>query len=311
MNARVSRRRTRKQGASANRHRHSNPPSREQLRRENERLLRENEDLRRKVAERERQIADAERQVADAEEQIADLERQLAARQKNSTNSSKPPSSDGLAGKSRQRGRRKKSKRKVGGQKGHPGHHRPLAPPEQVQEVRPVLPVACKHCGESLPQQPEQIRTVGEVQRHQVTELPPIQPHIIEYQCPKVVCPACGEGTRAPLPQEGQGDFGPQLMALIAYLTIYCRMPRRVVEAFLEQVLGISMSLGSTQECWEQASAAVAQPCQELERQLKNQPVLNSDETGWRNNGRNDIYGRWWPAISSSTRWPRRAVPQC
>ena len=75
MNARVPRRRTRKQAASANRnrHRHSNPPSREQLRRENERLLRENEDLRRKVAERERQIADAERQVADAEEQIADL----------------------------------------------------------------------------------------------------------------------------------------------------------------------------------------------------------------------------------------------
>ncbi len=51
------------------------------------------------------------------------------------------------------------------------------------------------------------------------------------------------------------------------------------------QVLGISMSLGSTQKCWEQASAAVAQPCQELEQQLKNEPVLNSDETGWRNNG--------------------------
>ena len=292
MSARGPRRRTQKQGASANRHRHSNLPSREQLRRENERLLRENQDLRRKVVEREKQIADAEKQVverekqiADAEEQIADLERQLAARQKNSTNSSKPPSSDGLAGKSRQRGRRKTSKRKVGGQKGHPGHHRPRTPPEQVQEVRPVLPVECKHCGESLPQQPEQIRTVGEVQRHQVTELPPIHPHIIEYQCPKVVCPVCGEGTRAALPEEAQGDFGPQLMALIAYLTIYCRMPRRVVEAFLEQVLGISMSLGSTQKCWEQASAAVAQPCQELEGQLKNEPVLNSDETGWRNNG--------------------------
>ena len=278
MGARAARRRTREQTESAKRHRHADPPTREDLQRENERLRREVEDLQRKVAEREQQIGEAEKQIAD-------LERQLAARQKNSTNSSKPPSSDGLAGNSRQRGRRKKSKRKVGGQKGHPGHHRRLVPPEQVQEVRPVLPVECKHCGQSLPQQLGQIQSVGEAQRHQVTELPPIQPYVIEYQCLKVVCPACGEGTRAPLPEEAQGDFGPQLMALIAYLTIYCRMPRRVVEAFLEQVLGISMSLGSTQKCWEQASAAVAQPCQELEQQLKNEPVLNSDETGWRNNG--------------------------
>ena len=284
MNRRAARRASSKH-ANASRPAHSHPPSREELQRQVERQQREIERLQKQVAERDQQIAEREQQIADAEKQIADLERQLAARQKNSTNSSKPPSSDGLAGSSRPRGRRKKSKRKPGGQKGHPGHSRPLVPPERVQDVRPVLPVECKHCGEALPQQLEQIQTVGEVQRHQVTELPPIQPHIIEYQCPKVVCPACGEGTRAPLPEEALGDFGPQLMALIAYLTIYCRMPRRVVEAFLEHVLGIAMSLGSTQKCWEQASAAVAQPCQELEQQLKNEPVLNSDETGWRNNG--------------------------
>jgi len=104
MSAGLSRRRMRKQGTDANPHRHSNPPSREQLRHENERLLRENEDLRRKLADAEKRIADAEKQIADAEKQVADLERQLAARQKNSTNSSKPPSSDGLAGKSRPRG---------------------------------------------------------------------------------------------------------------------------------------------------------------------------------------------------------------
>jgi len=291
MSARTSLGKARKQGAAANRHGYSNLPSREQLHRENERLLREieqlhpenerllraNEDLRRKLTEREKQIADAEKQIAD-------LERQLAGRQKDSTNSSKPPSSDGPAANSRSR-RRKKCKRKPGGQKGHPGHHRPLVPPDQVREVRPVLPVECHGCVHSLPRHPEEIQTVGTVQRHQVTELPPIQPYIIEYQCPKVVCPACGEGTRAPLPEEAQGDFGPQLMALIAYLTVVCRMPRRVVEAFLEHVLGISMSLGSTQKCWEQASAAVAEPCRELEEQLKNEPVLNSDETGWRNNG--------------------------
>ena len=115
--------------------------------------------------------------------------------------------------------------------------------------------------------------------------MPPIEPFIVEYQCPKVVCPSCGEGTRAAVPPEAQGDFGPELMGLIAYMTIVCRMPRRVVEVFLEQLLGISMSLGSTQKCCEQASAAVAEPCQQLQQQLKNEPVLNSDETGWRNNG--------------------------
>src|SRR5437899_3777416 len=154
MSAKAVRRHARRQGAAANRHRHSNQPSREELQRQVERQQREIESLREQLAEREKQIADAERQVADAEKQIADLERQLAARQKNSINSSKPPSSDGLAGNSRPRGRRKKSQRKPGGQKGHPGHHRRLVPPEQVQAVRSVLQVECKHCSQSLPQQP-------------------------------------------------------------------------------------------------------------------------------------------------------------
>ncbi len=259
--------------------------NREELRQETGRLRRENEKLREKVAEQAEEIAQRDQQIAEQQKQIADLERQLAARQKNSTNSSKPPSSDGLAGKPRQRGRRKKSGRKPGGQKGHPGAHRALVAAERVNEIRPLLPVQCGHCGQPLPQQLDQVKTQGAVQRHQVTELPPVQAHIIEYQCHRVVCPACGDSTRAPLPEEDQGHFGPQLAALIAYLTVVCRMPRRVVEALLEQVLHIPMSLGSTQKCWEEASAAVAVPCQELEQQLKKESVLNVDETGWRSNG--------------------------
>ncbi len=291
MDARAARR-AGGQEAEATGHRHPKQSSREPLRQENERLLRENEELRRKVAEREKQIADAEKQIvdaekriADAEKQIADLERQLALRKQNSTNSSKPPSSDGLAGEPRERGRRKTSRRKAGGQPGHRGAHRPLVPAEKVDEVRPVLPDQCQHCGHLLPTRIEQAQTTDTVQRHQVTELPPIQARIIEYQCHRVVCPECGESTRAKVPQEATGHFGPQLAALIAYLTVNCRMPRRVVEALLGQVLGIEISLGSTQKCWEEASQAVAAPCQELEEQLKHEPVLNVDETGWRANG--------------------------
>src|SRR5579862_503210 len=271
------------------RHRH---PQTSDLQRENERLRRELADKDRRlqrqakeIAEQQQRIADAEKQMADAEKQIADLERQLALRKQNSTTSSKPPSSDGLAGEPRQRGRHKKSRRKAGGQPGHRGTHRPLLPAAKVDEIRPILPEQCQHCGHALPTQIEQVETSGEPQRHQVTELPPIQARTIEYQCHRVVCPECGESTRAPLPQEATGHFGAQLTALIAYLTVVCRMPRRVVEALLGQVLGIDISLGSTQKCWEEASQAVAAPCQELEKHLKNEPVLNVDETGWRTNG--------------------------
>jgi transposase len=253
------------------------------LRRENERLRGEVERLRQQVAEQaeqiaekkqqiadaEKQIVDAEKQIVDAEKQIADLERQLALRKQNSTNSSKPPSSDGLAGESRRRGRRKKSRRKVGGQPGHPGTHRPLVPVERVDEVRLVLPEKCRHCGHGLSGQVEHGQTIGSPRRHQVTELPPIQARIIEYQCPRVICPECGQSTREAVPPEAVGQFGPHLTALIAYLTVVCRMPRRVVEALLGQVLEIEISLGSTQKCWEEASQAVAVPCQELEQHLK------------------------------------------
>lgn len=281
-----------RQKGLANRHGRPHLASPEQLRRQLERQQREIENLRKQVAERDQQIADAEKQIAerekqiaDAEKKITDLERQLALRKQNSTNSSKPPSSDGLAGEPRERDRRKKSRRKVGGQPGHRGAHRPLVPTTQVDEIRPILPEQCQHCGHALPVRIEQVQTVGEPQRHQVTELPPVQARTIEYQCHRVVCPECGASTRAAVPEEASGHFGPQLTALIAYLTVVCRMPRRVVEALLGQVLGIAISLGSTQKCWEEASQAVAAPCRELEQQLKDEPVLNVDETGWRTNG--------------------------
>ena len=67
------------------------------------------------------------------------------------------------------------------------------------------------------------------------------------------------------MPDDFVGQFGPQLTALVAYLTMVCRMPRLVVQRFLEGVLQIPISLGSTQAAWEEASAAVAAPYAELD----------------------------------------------
>ena len=252
----------------------------EQLKRENDRLRHELAERDRQLAERMKQIADAQKQIADAEKQIADLEHQLALRQQNSTTTSKPPSSDGLAGSQRERGRRKKSRRKAGGQPGHPGHSRPLVPLERVNAFVDLVPTACRQC-----QHPLHARdAVGDPRRHQVTELPAIEPHLTEYRCHRRQCPTCGKTTQAPLPEEIEGQFGPQLTALIAYLTVVCRLPRLVVQRLLEGALQIPISLGSTQKAWEEASAAVAAPYQELQQALPAQRVLNGDETGHRTN---------------------------
>jgi transposase len=267
--------------ASHRQTRREQPVKREYLERENERLNRENEKLRQELIERDKKIAE--------------LERKLALRLQNSTTSSKPPSSDGLAGEQRPRGsRRKKVRRKPGGQPGHRGHWRGLAPLSRVDQVIEVFPPKCRHCDTRLSRK---MSTQGEARRHQVTELPPIEAHITEYQCQCVVCPECGKATQAELPRETQGQFGPRLTALIAYLTVVCRMPRRVVRELLEQVLAIPLSLGSIQNSWEEASEAVAEPCTELERQLPHEPVVNSDETGYRTSGEK----RWlWALVAGN-----------
>jgi transposase len=238
-------------------------------------------------------LTESQRKLEESEKQVADLERQLGLRRQNSTTSSKPPSSDGLAGAPRKRGRSKKSSRKPGGQPGHPGHWRGLAPAGRVNEVIGRRPAQCSHCRRNL----KGVATAGEPRRHQVTELPHIEAHITEYRCHRVACPDCGEVTQAPLPAEAQGQFGPELTALMAYLTVVCRMPRRVVLELLSQVLKIPLSLGSAQNAWEEASEAVAEPCAELERELPRQPVINSDETGYRTSGEK----RWMWALVAPT----------
>jgi transposase len=250
------------------------------------------------LIERDRKLAEAEKQISEAEKQIADLERKLALRLQNSVTSSKPPSSDGLAGEQRQRGRRQgKSCRKPGGQPGHRGHWRGQAPAERVNEVIDLWAARCRHCDCRLTGGSRKVLTQGEPRRHQVTELPPIEAHITEYRCQSAVCPDCGKTTQAELPREVQGHFGPELTALIAYLTVVCRMPRRVAQELLGHVLGIPLSLGSIQNSWEEASEAVAEPCKELEQQLAHEPVINSDETGYRTSGDK----RWlWALVAAN-----------
>ncbi len=77
-----------------------------------------------------------------------------------------------------------------------------MVPTAEVSATEVVLPEHCRHCGRKLPQKPSQVTTKGEPRRHQVTEIPPVQAYITEYQFPDVVCGNCGKTTQAPLPAE-------------------------------------------------------------------------------------------------------------
>ena len=203
------------------------------------------------------------------ERRIAELEARLI---KTPENSSLPPSSQHPHAKPPTR--RPKSKKKRGGQPGHPKHERALIPTEQCADVQALKPSECRRCGEKLSgADPEPLR-------HQVWELPAIKPLVTEYQRHRLVCPCCGESTCAELPQGVPlSQAGPRLVALTALLMGCFRQSKRRVALFLEQVLGQPCSAGWVVKLQNQATAAVRPAYDELAAQLPTQKNLGIDET--------------------------------
>ena len=106
------------------------------------------------IAEQKQQIAKLEQingelqsKLEEALRRNAELEAKLA---QNSTNSSKPPSSDLPSTDKKKKKRDKKGKRKRGGQWGHKRHERKLVPESEVSEVTAVKPTHCRKCKKRL-----------------------------------------------------------------------------------------------------------------------------------------------------------------
>jgi transposase len=196
--------------------------------------------------------------------------------QQNSRNSSRPPSSDPPQA-SGQRSRREPSGLRPGGQPGHEGHTRALVPVDEVDEVVPVKPARCHHCQHPL--QGEDPHP----QRQQVTEIPPVKPIVTEYQLHRLVCPACGEATRAELPLGvPPGGFGPRLQATMALCTGAYHLSKRTTQDLLEAFFGVALGLGSIANLEQATTQAVAQPVAEARAYVQTQPAAYADETGWR-----------------------------
>jgi len=204
------------------------------------------------IVERDVEVARLAGEVGRLTELVASLEERLGL---DSSNSSKPPSSDTPASRNKRKAARKKRKvgGKRGGQKGHKGHRRELLPESEVDELVDLYPELCENCWEPLPQVADPY-----AKRHQVTELPPVKPHTTEYRRHKVQCACCGHRTRAKRDERvPQTAFGPRLTALMALLTSVYHLSRRKTTELLSNVLGVGISLGALSAVEARVSEAV------------------------------------------------------
>lgn len=216
-------------------------------------------------------------EVKDAE--IESLKTEVAALRErlgqNSSNSSRPPSSD--PPQASRRSRCEPSGKKQGAQVGHPGAGRALKPMEAVDHVVDLRPLRCRQCGRRLAGDDPQPA------RHQVTEIPPAQAEVTEYRRHTLACGTCAVQTEAEWGEEvPKGSFGARLQATIAYLTGRLALSHRDAAEALSVLHGVEIGLGSISAVQRQVSRALAAPVETAREFVRDQAVNHVDETGWR-----------------------------
>lgn len=236
-----------------------------------------------------RQLQALQEQVQQQHEAMADeirqLKEKLAAKSKDSSTSSKPPSSD-IVKPGKDPVSAESSPRQGGGQPGHPRHLREAFAPEELTAGSHTHRMThCPDCcsevvpAEQLPRIVQQIEIVQ----------PPLE--ISEHRALPYWCPHCCRVHFASLPGDIElgGLLGPRLTAFIAYLKGFCHASYSTIRIYLRDVLRIKVSRGLLMKVIAKVSAALDEPYEEILTRLPGEAVLNVDETGHKDNG-----DRWW-----------------
>jgi hypothetical protein len=227
------------------------------------------------IAQLQAENAALREQLAAALAELQDLKGRLA---KDSHNSSKPPSSDGLGRKTRSL--RQRSGKKPGGQPGHRGSTLPLV--ETPDEVVTYHPVVCSAC-----QTPVAGVPVERVERRQVRDLPPVRLVVTEHRSERVRCPHCHALTPAvfPVGVEAPAQYGPRVRALAVYLSQEQLVPFARVRAVLSEVIGCPLSVGTVVSLVQRCAVALEARETATKAALQAATVLHTDETPVRVNG--------------------------
>ena len=148
---------------------------------------------------------------------------------------------------------------------------------EQVDKVVPIFPCSCHRCGQALAG--NDLHPL----RHQVTEIPPVRAHVTEYQFHTLRCQHCDVLTAATWPTAvPRRSFGPSVQAWVGLLAGAYRISKRNVVTLLADAFGVHLSVGTVSQLEQEVSTALQVPTEEALDYVRQQPIVNMDETGWR-----------------------------
>jgi len=208
--------------------------------------------------------------------QLEEFVNRLTQPPKDASNSSTPPS------KTRKPNRpNRKSHAKRGPKPGHTGAGRTRQAPDVIVECRPA---SCDHCGADLPQVGGRLLGTS-----QVIEIPPVQPVVIEARRYGGACPNCGrpQAGEYPASLEPQRVFGPRLEALVCYFHHVQHVSYERLVSLFRGLFGLTLSQGALANIIARAAVGLQPQAAAIGRQVRASPVIGSDETGARVDGRN------------------------
>lgn len=212
-------------------------------------------------------------------QKVAELELALAKATKDSSNSSKPPSSDIAKPKAKQQRPGRPKKRRQGGQPGHQQHLRQPLPPERVNEIieHPIQESDVQRLGLSL---------TGDFDVVQQIEMPESPVHVTEHRL--MIYQDANGNLYRPDSSDLKGTlFGPRLLATIGWLKSVAHCSYSTVENWMEEVLRVPVSRGYLAKlCNETISDSLSAPYAELVSAIAHQPQLGSDETSIKDKGK-------------------------
>lgn len=226
-------------------------------------------------------------EIAQLQKEVAALKGQLG---KNSQNSSKPPSSDGLT-KPAPKSLRKPSGKQSGGQPGHKGHHLDAVATPDIIVAHTVT--HCEACAASLADAPAE-----DYEERQVFDIPPPRIEVTAHRAESKRC-TCGHLNTAAFPPEvtASVQYGPRIKAVAVYFSQYQLLPYARVEETLESLYDVSLCEGSLATFTQQAHHRLEGTEAQIKAALQHQDVLHADESGIRVEGR-----LHWVHVASSAR---------